>query len=95
MDKYITYAHKDKPNGTRYRDIAGKPRAEYPVWAVDFREEKELNGNLRQPYYKAADGLWELRDVLKGDEELFKLVLQAQEALLKLETAMSEKYIWD
>ena len=45
-DKYVTYAHKDAPNGARYRDL--KDRS-YPAWAVDIKDEPAIV-KLMNPY---------------------------------------------
>jgi hypothetical protein len=35
MSLYITYAHKDEPNGARYKQLACDP---LPAWAIDVSD---------------------------------------------------------
>jgi hypothetical protein len=42
MTKYVTYAHKDDPKGTRFRGIKGE---KLPKWSVDVKDDAEPSAN--------------------------------------------------
>ena len=93
IENCVTYAHKDNPNGARFRSFNNL----VPKWAVDVRDELPRLPNVREPYYDAQDSLIELRDALEitKDSDLLALVESATEALDELRNRLSKKYIWD
>ena len=54
---------------------------------------------VRNPYYRAQDTMYEMREVLARetphDLELRTLLHNVQDALYKFETELTKKYIWD
>jgi hypothetical protein len=58
---------------------------------------KPIVPNLRTPYYKIQDGLWELNDVVRetGNEQLIDMLDQIREAMFEFEQVMSANMRWD
>lgn len=58
---------------------------------------KPIVPNLRKPYYKVQDGLWELNDVVRetGNEKLIDMLDQIREAMFEFEQTMTANIRWD
>ena len=59
--------------------------------------EKPLITTIREPYYKAQDGLWALSEAVleTNDPELIDLLTQARTAMFEFEEKLTKKFIWD
>lgn len=49
----------------------------------------------RAAFYESCDKLFELRDALKIDAELFAMVVKIQKQMDKLKNELDTKYLWD
>jgi hypothetical protein len=49
----------------------------------------------RAPFYESYDKLFELRDALKIDAELFAIVVKIQKQMDELKNELDTKYLWD
>lgn len=59
--------------------------------------EKPLITTIREPYYKAQDGLWALSEAVleTNDPELIDLLTQARTAMFEFAEKLTQRFIWD
>lgn len=49
----------------------------------------------RAPFYESYDKLFELRNAVKADAELFAKVLEIQKQMDEIRNELNAKYLWD
>ncbi len=50
---------------------------------------------VRKPFYESYDKLFELRDAVKADAELYAKMIEIQKQMDEIREKLNAKYLWD